>query len=1240
MLTDSIYRQKTIDFNVAMSSFNPTVEVSNTTYRVPVVIHVMETGNSLTQISDEQIREGIKQLNERYRKVPGSLGDGNGVDVEIEFALAVQDPNGNCTNGIVRYDMTGNASCMSHGVFRNSAGIADADLKALSFWNSNNYYNIWLISEIDNNNGGSGVQGYAYFAGAHGFSIDGAVILCSNWRNPQSTTGAHELGHAFNLYHTFEGDNGGNTCPPDSACSVQGDFVCDTPPHMRSVSNCNSTGTNSCDGGSSNVLYVHNYMDYSIDVCQSEFTAGQKARVISTITTIRSSFLESNGNLSLVPPSLASVAFKSSHSDYVCSGTPIQFTDLSGCTPNTFLDSTYWSGITFNWTFTNGSTVLSSTLQNPLITLTDGIWDISLAITNSFGTTSHTESGYITVGPQSVPSCQTSSTYIGNYWSTVNSVNFNTVSKETSSFFNPGYSDFSCDASTIVMEGSTHLMSIDLSAGLSIPENVEVYIDYDNSGTFEAAELVLSGGTVSSNTTVTVSGYVTIPTNAVEDTLLRMRVVGEAGSITNDKINCVSTLYVGDVEDYGIYIRPICTPPTIALTGTSSPSNCTASDGMITINGTGTGNVSWTGSGSGSVSGVSLPYTITGLAEGTYDIIYGTSLCASSALNVVLSAPIISAPVISAGSSLTFCDGGNVVLTSSYPSGNTWSNSSVTDAITVTNSGTYTVTYTDANGCSSTTSSPINVVVNPNPQTPTISTSGATTFCDGSSVTLTSSTSSGNVWSNAATSDNIIATTSGAYSVTYTDGNGCSSTSSITNVAVNPNPAAPTISTSGATTFCDGGSVTLTSSESSGNVWSNAATSNSIVATTPGSYSVTYTDGNGCSSPISSPVNVVVQPNPTVPIISTNGVTTFCAGDSVTLTSSEPTGIVWSNGAVSSSIVATSSGAYSVTNTDGNGCSSTSAVTNVVVNPNPPAPTISMSGAPTFCDGSSVTLTSSATSGNVWSNAATSDNIIVTTPGSYSVTYTDGNGCSSPTSSTVNVVVHPNPTVPTISASDTTIFCAGDSVILTSSESSGVVWSNGSTSDSIVATISGPYSVTYTGSNGCSSTSPIVDVVVNQLPTVTISSFTDVCDYAEAFSLIGGLPNGGYYNGIGVSGGVFDPSVAGIGIHSITYQYTDLNGCVNSTQANLSVNDCTDLLEIKTDEVLVYPNPASKTVFVKTKTYDIASINVFDATGRLIARYNGQSKNIEVDISNVAIGIYNLEIQIENKVFRTRLVKK
>jgi len=68
----------------------------------------METGNSLTAIKEAQILETIQQLNERYRKVPGALGDGNGVDVELEFALAVRDPSGNCTNGIVRVDMTGN----------------------------------------------------------------------------------------------------------------------------------------------------------------------------------------------------------------------------------------------------------------------------------------------------------------------------------------------------------------------------------------------------------------------------------------------------------------------------------------------------------------------------------------------------------------------------------------------------------------------------------------------------------------------------------------------------------------------------------------------------------------------------------------------------------------------------------------------------------------------------------------------------------------------------------------------------------------------------------------------------------------------------------------------------------------------------------------------------------------------------------------------------------------------------
>src|SRR6202008_1797335 len=120
MATDRVYKQKTEEYNQAWETAkltNPTVQVA--LYRIPVVVHVMYKGEAVgvgSNISEAAINQGIRQLNERYRKVAGSLGDGNGVDMEIEFALAVRDPNGNCTNGIVRYDMSSHSDYMNNGV--------------------------------------------------------------------------------------------------------------------------------------------------------------------------------------------------------------------------------------------------------------------------------------------------------------------------------------------------------------------------------------------------------------------------------------------------------------------------------------------------------------------------------------------------------------------------------------------------------------------------------------------------------------------------------------------------------------------------------------------------------------------------------------------------------------------------------------------------------------------------------------------------------------------------------------------------------------------------------------------------------------------------------------------------------------------------------------------------------------------------------------------------------------------
>src|SRR5665811_1055330 len=98
--------------------------------------------------------------------------------------------------------------------------------------------------------------------------------------------------------------------------------------------------------------------------------------------------------------------------------------------------------------------------------------------------------------------------------------------------------------------------------------------------------------------------------------------------------------------------------------------------------------------------------------------------------------------------------------------------------------------------------------------------------------------------------------------------------------------ATPTITAGGPTTFCAGGSVTLTSSPGTTYLWSNGATTPSINVTTSGSYTVKVTNASGCLSAASSATIVTVNALPATPTITAVGPTTFCAGGSVTLTSS------------------------------------------------------------------------------------------------------------------------------------------------------------------------------------------------------------------------------------------------------------------------------------------------------------------------------------------------------------------
>jgi len=337
------------------------------------------------------------------------------------------------------------------------------------------------------------------------------------------------------------------------------------------------------------------------------------------------------------------------------------------------------------------------------------------------------------------------------------------------------------------------------------------------------------------------------------------------------------------------------------------------------------------------------------------------------------------------------------------------------------------------------------------------------------------------------------------YRVTVTDQTNLAEATDSVLITVIPGPSKPDATPDDLTTFCQGDSVTLTSSAGTTYLWSNGGTTQSIIVKTGGSYTVKIFDEYGCESPASDPVDVTVNALPVIPTITPDSIVAICNGDSIALTSSAEDSYNWSTGATSQSIWIKSAGEYFVTVTNSDGCvSPNSDTTTLVINALPLEPAISADGPTTFCQGDSVELSSTAGITYIWSNGGTDQTTMITASGDYSVQVTDANGCISPASDTVPVLVNPLPAKPTISADGDTTFCVGDSVILTSSAGSSYLWSTGATGQNITVATAGNYSVVVTDGNGCvSPTSDQTTITVNSLPGkpgITPDGVTSFCD--------------------------------------------------------------------------------------------------------------------------------------------------
>ena len=402
-------------------------------------------------------------------------------------------------------------------------------------------------------------------------------------------------------------------------------------------------------------------------------------------------------------------------------------------------------------------------------------------------------------------------------------------------------------------------------------------------------------------------------------------------------------------------------------------------------------------------------------------------------------------------------------------------------------------------------------------------------------------------------------TGSNTITYTYTDGNGCT-VSATQNVIVN---AATATSISGlAASYCSNdGSVTMTGTPSggtfSGNGVSGTTFNPSTASTGNNTVTYTFTNANGCTS--STTQNVVVNTPPTVSI--SGLAATYCSNDgSVTITGT-PSGGTFSGNGVSGttfnpSTASTGNNIVTYTYTDGNGCTS-STTQNVTVNA---ATSVSITGlAASYCsnDGS-VAMTGTPSGGTFSGNGvsgttfdpamASSGNNIIT------YTYTNGSGCT--TSTTQNVTVNAVPTV-SINGLLATYCVSSSSVAMTGTPSGGTFSGNGvsgTTFDPASAGI-GNHTVTYTftTSDGCTETSTqSVDIIAQ--PVASISGINASYCISAAAVMVTGNPAGGVFSGSGMSGNTFDPAIAGVGQHTIIYDFNAGSGCVDSDTFTVTVN--------------------------------------------------------------------------------------